>query len=108
MKQDLSQMPKAKRSFRKMIKGLQENTKTSTDHIPSSITFTKLELPILYSNLVLIEDMKFENSNYFIRSNGFVSKKIKLSSLTHDPFFEMSSCVFRIYPKTYNINHKPD
>lgn len=104
MKQDLSQMPKAKRSFRKMIKGLQENTKTSTDHIPSSITFTKLELPILYSNLVLIEDMKFENSNYFIRSNGFVSKKIKLSSLTHDPFFEMSSCVFRIYPKTYNIN----
>ena len=103
-KHDVSHLPKAKRSFRKMIKGLQENTKTTNDYIPSSITFTKLELPILYSNLVLIEDMKFENSNYFLCSNGFISKKIKLSSINHGPFFDMSSCVFRIYPKTYNVN----
>ena len=104
LKHDVSHLPKAKRSFRKMIKGLQENTKTTNDYIPSSITFTKLELPILYSNLVLIEDMKFENSNYFLCSNGFISKKIKLSSINHGPFFDMSSCVFRIYPKTYNVN----
>ena len=69
-----------------------------------SLIFTKLEFPICYGDLVLIEDMKFENSNYFLRSNGFISKKIKLFSLNHDPFFEMSSCAFRIYPKTWNIN----
>ena len=73
---------------------------------PSSLSliFTKLEFPICYGDLILIEDMKFENSNYFLRSNGFISKKIKLFSLNHDPFFEMSSCAFRIYPKTWNIN----
>ena len=48
--------------------------------------------------------MKFENSNYFIRSNGFISKKIKISSLTHEPLFDISSCLFRIYPRTYNMN----
>ena len=31
--------------------------------IPNSITFTKTALPILYSNLILIEDMKYENSS---------------------------------------------
>ena len=69
-----------------------------------SLIFTKLEFPICYGDLVLIEDMKFENSNYFLRANGFISKKIKLSSLNHDMFFEMTSCAFRIYPKTWNIN----
>ena len=72
--------------------------------IPKSITFTKTALPILYSNLVLIEDMKYENSNYFLGSNGFVSKKITLSSLKHDPSFNLSNCVFRIFPRTYNVN----
>ena len=97
-------MPRAKSSFRQMVKGFQENNKLKSAYVPTSITFTKLELPILYSNLVLIEDMKFENSNYFIRSNGFISKKIKISSLTHEPLFDISSCLFRIYPRTYNMN----
>ena len=72
--------------------------------IPKSITFTKTALPILYSNLILIEDMKYENSNYFLGSNGFISKKITLSSLKHDPSFNLSNCVFRIFPRTYNVN----
>ena len=55
-------MPRARSSFRQMVKGFQENNKLKSAYVPSSITFTKLELPILYSNLVLIEDMKFENS----------------------------------------------
>ena len=33
LKHDVSHLPKAKRSFRKMIKGLQENTKTTNDYI---------------------------------------------------------------------------
>ena len=72
--------------------------------IPKSITFTKTALPILYSNLILIEDMKFENSNYFLAANGFVTKKITLSSLKHDPNFNLSNCAFRIFPRTYNVN----
>ncbi len=89
-------------SFQKITHNLKK--KQLKDKIPSSITFTKLELPIYYSNLILIEDMNFENSNYFIHSNGFIKKKIVLSSLNHDPTFEISSCIFRIYPRTYNIN----
>ena len=72
--------------------------------IPKSMTFTKTALPILYSNLILIEDMKFENSNYFLGANGFVTKKIILSSLKHDPNFNLSNCAFRIFPRTYNVN----
>ena len=74
------------------------------DLTPESITFTKTALPIVYSNLILIEDMKFENSNYFLGSNGFISKKITLSSLKHDQNFNLSNCVFRIFPRTYNVN----
>ena len=72
--------------------------------IPDSITFTKTALPILYSNLILIEDMKYENSNYFLGANGFISKKITLSSLKHDANFSLSNCAFRIFPRTYNVN----
>ena len=74
------------------------------EEIPKSVTFTKTALPILYSNLILIEDMKHENSNYFLGANGFVSKKITLSSLKHDPNFNLSNCAFRIFPRTYNVN----
>ncbi len=63
-------------SFQKITHNLKK--KQLKDKIPSSITFTKLELPIYYSNLILIEDMNFENSNYFIHSNGFIKKKIVL------------------------------
>jgi len=48
--------------------------------------------------------MKYENSNYFLGSNGFISKKITLSSLKHDPSFNLSNCAFRIFPRTYNVN----
>ena len=73
-----------------------------TEIIPKSIAFTKAALPIRYSNLILIEDMKYENSNYFLGSNGFISKKITLSSLKYD--HNLSNCVFRIFPRTYNVN----
>ena len=75
-----------------------------TEIIPKSIAFTKAALPIRYSNLILIEDMKYENSNYFLGSNGFISKTITLSSLKHDQGFNLSNCVFRIFPRTYNVN----
>ena len=75
-----------------------------TEIIPKSIAFTKAALPIRYSNLILIEDMKYENSNYFLGSNGFISKKITLSSLKYDQGFNLSNCVFRIFPRTYNVN----
>ena len=35
------------------------------DQIDKSVFHTKLELPMLYSNLITIEDMKFENSNFY-------------------------------------------
>ncbi|MCQ2816008.1 MAG: hypothetical protein MJ252_01970, partial [archaeon] len=91
-------------NMKNLMSSLKDKRNIKVDFVPNSATYTKLELPILYSNLVLIEDMKFENSNYFLRSNGFTSTKIKLSSLTYDSNFDISSCVFRIYPRTYNIN----
>ena len=90
--------------FKKLANSGEGSSAKEADVIPKSITFTKTALPILYSNLVLIEDMKYENSNYFLGSNGFVSKKITLSSLKHDPSFNLSNCVFRIFPRTYNVN----
>jgi hypothetical protein len=53
-------------------------TKKKKKYNPHSLIHTKLELPILYSNLIIIEDMKFENSNYFINANGFLSNNIKV------------------------------
>ena len=95
---------KVRNLFKKLATSREVLPSKETEVIPKSITFTKTALPILYSNLVLIEDMKFENSNYFLGSNGFVSKKITLSSLKHDPSFNLSNCVFRIFPRTYNVN----
>ena len=95
---------KVRKLFKKLASSGEGLPSKETEIIPKSITFTKTALPILYSNLILIEDMKFENSNYFLGSNGFVSKKIALSSLKHDPSFNISNCVFRIFPRTYNVN----
>lgn len=68
-----------KEKVRNLFKNLANTSEglasNETEIIPKSITFTKTALPILYSNLILIEDMKYENSNYFLSSNGFVSKK---------------------------------
>ena len=97
-----------KEKVRNLFKNLANTSEglasNETEIIPKSITFTKTALPILYSNLILIEDMKYENSNYFLSSNGFVSKKITLSSLKHETPFNLSNCVFRIFPRTYNVN----
>ena len=97
-----------KEKVRNLFKNLANTSEglasNETEIIPKSITFTKTALPILYSNLILIEDMKYENSNYFLSSNGFVSKKITLSSLKHEIPFNLSNCVFRIFPRTYNVN----
>ena len=97
-----------KEKVRNLFKNLANTSEglasNETEIIPKSITFTKTALPILYSNLVLIEDMKYENSNYFLSSNGFVSKKITLSSLKYEKPFNLSNCVFRIFPRTYNVN----
>ena len=95
---------RVKNLFTKLAKSCENLTQKDTEIILKSITFTKTALPILYSNLILIEDMKFENSNYFLHSNGFLSKKITLSSNIHDKNFDISECAFRIYPRTYNVN----
>ena len=95
---------KVRKLFTKLANSGEGLVSKETDVIPKSITFTKTTLPILYSNLILIEDMKYENSNYFLGSNGFISKKITLSSLKHDSNFSLSNCVFRIFPRTYNVN----
>ncbi len=95
---------KVRNLFKKLASSGEGLDNKETEIIPKSITFTKTALPILYSNLILIEDMKYENSNYFLSSNGFVSKKITLSSLKHDKGFNLSNCVFRIFPRTYNVN----
>ena len=95
---------KVRKLFKKIANSSEGNVSKETEIIPKSITFTKTALPILYSNLILIEDMKYENSNYFLGSNGFISKKITLSSLKYDKGFNLSNCVFRIFPRTYNVN----
>ena len=95
---------KVRKLFKRLANSGEGLPSKENEVIPKSITFTKTALPILYSNLILIEDMKYENSNYFLGSNGFVSKKITLSSLKHDPSFNLSNCVFRIFPRTYNVN----
>ena len=95
---------KVRNLFTKIAKSGEGLATKEIEIIPKSITFTKTTLPILYSNLILIEDMKYENSNYFLGSNGFISKKITLSSLKHDSNFSLSNCVFRIFPRTYNVN----
>ena len=95
---------KVRKLFKKIANSSEGNVSKETEIIPKSITFTKTALPILYSNLILIEDMKYENSNYFLGSNGFISKKITLSSLKYDQGFNLSNCVFRIFPRTYNVN----
>ena len=103
-----NEIKKNKEKVRKIFKRLAESGENlhskEDEEIPKSITFTKTALPILYSNLILIEDMKYENSNYFLGSNGFISKKINLSSLRHDQNFSLSNCAFRIFPRTYNVN----
>ena len=95
---------KVRKLFKKIASSGKGLIPKETEIIPKSIAFTKAALPIRYSNLILIEDMKYENSNYFLGSNGFISKKIELSSLKHDPSFNLSNCVFRIFPRTYNVN----
>ena len=102
--EELDVKAKVRKLFKKLANSGQGLASKETKIIPKSITFTKTALPILYSNLILIEDMKYENSNYFLGSNGFISKKITLSSLKHDPSFNLSNCVFRIFPRTYNVN----
>jgi len=95
---------KVRKLFTRLANSGEGLASKESEIIPKSITFTKTALPILYSNLILIEDMKYENSNYFLGANGFVSKKITLSSLKHDPNFSLSNCAFRIFPRTYNVN----
>ena len=66
-------------NMKKLINENFENkTKTKKKQIPLSLLHTKLELPILYSNLISIEDMKFENSNYYINTNGFLTSSVKV------------------------------
>jgi len=64
------------KNMRKVINEIFEMKNKSKSQIPLSLVYTKLELPVYYSNVVSIEDMKNENSNYFINSNGFLSSKV--------------------------------
>ena len=52
--------------------------KAKKKKLPLSLLHTKLELPILYSNLISIEDMKYENSNYFISTNGYLTSSVRV------------------------------
>ena len=71
---------------------------------PASCLYSKLEIPIYYSNVITIEDMKFENSSYYISTNGFLTSNVTLKSMKHNKLFTMQDSIFRIFPKTYNIN----
>ena len=104
MKEENDIKAKVRKLFVQLAASSEGSALKEEEVIPNSITFTKTALPILYSNLILIEDMKYENSNYFLGANGFISKKITLSSLKHDPNFSLSNCAFRIFPRTYNVN----
>jgi hypothetical protein len=64
--------------MRKVTNKIQEQLTKEKKYIPHSLAHTKIELPILYSNLIIIEDMKFENSNYFFNANGFLSSSINV------------------------------
>ena len=48
---------------------------------------TKVEQPIYYSNQIIIEDMTYENTNYYLTSNGFTSNEIELQSSLHTKLF---------------------
>lgn len=65
---------------------------------------TKVEQPIYYSNQIIIEDMTYENTNYYLTANGFTSNEIELQSSLHTKLFSYINCSFKIYPKTYNAN----
>jgi hypothetical protein len=48
------------------------------DFIASSILNSKISIWIYYSNLITIEDMNIENSNYYMTSNGFLSSHVQV------------------------------
>lgn len=95
---------KKKSKLLSSIQASQYSLKNDQNKSTKSALYTKIELPILYSNLIIIEDMKIENSNYYLYTNGFLSNDIKIKSLKQDNNVNLSDCVFRIFPKTYNIN----
>lgn len=70
---------KLQKNMRKLIDdNVERKTMSLNKQLPLSLVNTKLELPILYSNLVSIEDMKFENSGHYICSNGFLTSSIRV------------------------------
>ena len=72
---------------------------------PMSSIHSKLVIPILYSNIITIEDVSCdEQSNYFLNVNGFLTSNVRLKSPTHYPSFTFQDSIFRVFPKTYNIN----
>ncbi len=102
MKQDPTEI--AKQVILENCKEIRQREKGNKKELPLAAFFSKLEIPVFYSNLVTIEDMKLENSGYYLSSNGFLTTSIKLKSLKHSKTLEYNDCIFRIYPKTYNIN----
>lgn len=71
---------KLQTNMRKLIdENLDRKMMSLKKQLPLSLVNTKLELPILYSNLVSLEDMKFENSNYYINTNGFLTSSIRVN-----------------------------
>jgi hypothetical protein len=70
---------KLQTNMRKLIEdNVERKTISLNKQLPLSLVNTKLELSILYSNLVSIEDMKFENSGHYISSNGFLTSSIRV------------------------------
>lgn len=101
-------MAEINQNYKKSISNFINNNKNKTifNQIknPNSVLYTKIEIPLFYSNKIIIEDMKFEGSNYYITSNGFLSSKLGIESQLHSKNFNIMNCIFRIFPKTYSFN----
>jgi len=101
---EVDPMELAKKIILENCKEIKRREGNHKKELPHSAYFSKLEIPIFYSNLITIEDMKFENSCYYLSSSGFLTSNIRLQSIKHSKSLEYHDCIFRIYPKTYNIN----
>ena len=95
---------KAKQYILDFCNDIKKKEKNEKQDPPMSVLHSKLVIPIFYSNLITIEDISFENSNYFLNTNGFLTSNVKLKSSKHYQNFTFQDCIFRIFPKTYNIN----
>ncbi len=63
------------------LQGKNEDKEKKENFLASSILNSKISIWVHYSNLITIEDMIIENSNYYITSNGFLSTHVQVHYL---------------------------